>query len=133
MVRRTTNLIVLRYCRVMLFLKWRYCEVSYRLYFIIILLFFDFRAVYNVIRTPSWKSLISRHSISLISLFLSSPLTKIFFPSLPNINIFLNSLIFLPSITKIKITCNNTDINFLINFLNLFNLINSFLRIVQTL
>ena len=133
MIGRTSHLIVQRYHRIILLFKGRNSKITYRLYLIMILFpFLQFRSINNMIRPPSWKFFIGWHCKPSFSLLLRNPLNLISLPLLPHINIPLNSLILLPSITKIEIPRNNTHIKLCIHLLNLLDLVNSLLRIIQT-
>ena len=132
-IGRTSHLIVQIYHRISLLFEGRNSKITYRLDLIMILFpFLQLRSIYDVIRPPGWKSFVRRHREPSFSLLFRHPLTLISLPLLPHINIPLNSLILLPSITKIEIPRNNTHIKLCIHLLNLLDLVNSLLRIIQT-
>ena len=131
-----SHLVVLCYFLVMLMFIWRYCEVSYYLYLVIVTSFdFFFETVKYFVRAPARVLSIGGHGVSSFFLALSSPFAVISLSFFPNISVFLNSLYlsFVISpliITKIEISCHYAHINFLIQWSDELKLTYSLNRVV---
>lgn len=109
------------------------CEIANDCNFIHYFLFII--AFVNDMIEPDSIALFSRwHRVSLYLHFLASPFTKMTLSCFPDISICLNCLILLATIWKIEITCNNAEVNPMVQSLYLFKLLysgNWWLRTLQ--
>ena len=100
---------------------------------ILLLLRLKSSPIYNMVRPPDRKPSVARHRVSCFLLLFSGPPAEILLAFLPQISISFNGLVLCPPITKIKIPSNDAHIHFFVHPLNLLQLVDSFIRVFQTL
>jgi hypothetical protein len=136
MIWRCSYHVIFFYLTKDVFAKWRDSKITYNLNltFLNILNFlFVFLLYNNMIRSPGRKFWSFRHSRARLPHLLSCPLAKMSFAEFPYIMVFTYAFIFLPSITKIKITSNYTHIHLFVKICYCIYLIDSLFGRIKTL
>ena len=87
----------------------------------------------DMVRSPRRKFWSFCHCVPCLPHLLSSPLTEMSFTNFPYILIFTYTFIFLPAITEVKVTSNNTYVHLFIEICDCIYLIYSLLREIKTL